>query len=67
MTEKEAKTKWCPLARSISGYNKISINRSFMKKLPKNCMCIASGCMMWLWVKDHRNEGYCGFAGMGEV
>ena len=57
MTEDEAKTKWCPLARVIPvriskngtsiyepGYN--SFNR-FEKSVPMTASCIGSACMAW--------------------
>jgi len=49
MTEQEARTKWCPMARSAN--NGVSINRTddCENKPDKDCMCIASGCMMWRW------------------
>ena len=61
MTEDEAKTKWCPMARipwmqgqfpDISGF---AINRQAIDEKPKNSdlpdmpKCIGSACMMWRW------------------
>ena len=48
MTEEEAKTKWCPKARSYDlgvSANRLSANGEPMKE----CFCIASKCMAWEW------------------
>jgi len=61
MTTEEAKTKWCPMARTAaiitnesdeitdikSAYNKVSQPEGFI--VPASCLCIASECMMWRW------------------
>lgn len=49
MTEQEARTKWCPMARSSD--NGVSINRTddLTCKPDKDCMCIGSECMTWRW------------------
>lgn len=63
MTEEEAKTKRCPLARKEDGSHIEGVN------------CIASGCMMWrgsghyyVDASDgkliyHHGGGYCGLGG----
>ena len=58
MTEQEARTKWCPMARSSD--NGVSINRTddLTCKPDKDCMCIASECMAWRWERDLYAEGY---------
>lgn len=58
ITEAEAKTKWCPLARTpidapdglITGF--IPANRS-ERGLPASCLCIGSACMAWRWIESH--------------
>ncbi len=67
MTEDEAKTKWCPMARvtMIQHGKKISFgsNRDISLLVPANSFdpvtditkCLASGCMMWA------GDGCCGF------
>ena len=62
MMEDQARTKWCPYARTDLGCNW------------SNTRCIASDCMAWRWYKDNRDEigmcemdaperGYCGLSG----
>jgi len=52
MTEDEAKTKWCPQSRftfNIYGVPEVS-NLSFEDdSAPCNTLCIASGCMWWVF------------------
>jgi hypothetical protein len=70
MTEDEAKTKWCPMARAEAGRGEMSINRLPMGEPDVGCLCIASACMMWreasLPVKRDGDTfvfgGYCGLA-----
>lgn len=51
MTEKEAKEKWCPMARMPvwvwreSEGKALSANRGDCDE--SACLCYASGCMMW--------------------
>lgn len=79
MTEDEAKTKWCPMARvgsSSSGNG--ALNKDWARGPVAASMCIASECMMWRWhlrslprdyphqppmVETSKTEGYCGLAG----
>jgi hypothetical protein len=78
MTEEEAKTKWCPFARTMGIDGDVimpAANRVFMftgaNKLtfphPEMCACIASKCMAWRWVispeKAPNATGFCGLAG----
>lgn len=62
ITEKEAKTKWCPFARVLlpvhqSG-NRIGtfhkriaddVDRKHYEEQEADCTCIGSGCMAWRW------------------
>jgi hypothetical protein len=59
LTEKDAKTKWCPMHHAVS---------------PPDTNCVASNCMFWRWYRlnpqswpetdRHGNDlGYCGLAG----
>jgi hypothetical protein len=74
LTEEEAKTKWCPFARSFdvpendesdaiaitAGTNRVRSGRP-----DKWCLCIASQCMAWTWLggtAGPRLRGYCGLA-----
>lgn len=81
-TEAEAKTKWCPLARSLSS---ISSNDNPLVRGPvaiafgnrfglspdgreQISLCIGSACMAWRRVEhiDHTDYGYCGAFGRPE-
>lgn len=67
MTEDEAKTKWCPMARAWAEGNDghaASINRQYQRGKPDiDCYCIASDCMMWRSLDGVTVHGYCGLAG----
>lgn len=76
LTEKDAKTKWCPFALSaIRRYedSATAVNRRIGSGKPDvDCLCIAADCMMWRAVavlKDGETVkmGYCGLAGKPEV
>ena len=60
ITEEEAKTKWCPLARiaAIGSAGSVSANRvSDGKNIDTSrSLCIASECMAWCW--DNRKVGH---------
>jgi len=75
MTEEEARTKWCPMARVTAGNGHVSFNRDDASmpgylKQAKSANCIASDCMMW--VEDTSTNistgasricgGHCGLA-----
>lgn len=65
MTEDEARTKWCPMARTDAPTGG-SHNRDY-KDWPVG-MCIASDCMMWWWDYNYDGSnynpkrGYCGLS-----
>ena len=68
MTEDEAKTKWCPMARSVGNGE----NRTPFGAADASCLCLASGCMAWRWARwdgekaknlDGKHTGSCGLAG----
>lgn len=90
ISEVDAKTKWCPMARQLGTLigrrdeteddrtvAMGSQNRGYvMGRALDNCLCLASGCMMWRWVETSVNDGkgsemvpsynthgYCGVAG----
>lgn len=72
MTETEAKTKWCPMARSPSyGFvaNRDSESDSMYTSFEEASRCIGSNCMMWRWEiitglgRLDTDTGYCGLAG----
>ena len=51
MTEDEAKTKWCPMARLASAagpYNRNSAG-GLGHVETKDIFCIGSQCMLWVW------------------
>ena len=68
LTEKEAKTKWCPYAISaVRRYEDGAsvVNRRIGSGKPDvDCMCIAADCMAWRVVSG---LGYCGLAGKPEI
>ena len=63
MTEQEAKTKWCPLARGKGGVNRADAGENTL--LYGNC--IGSACMAWRTAEKFGDGkpylGYCGLAG----
>jgi hypothetical protein len=74
VTENEAKTKWCPFARSYDAMTDeglaSGVNRAGVDKPDGWCMCLGSRCMAWHWsenpVYDKKIEyvGYCGLVGL---
>ena len=79
MTEQEAKTKWCPMARTVSDTRNHATANRLVDRGPSNadsdCMCLVSDCMMWRWDEEPRYQkcdlppipntgyGHCGLAG----
>lgn len=79
ITEDEAKTKWCPMARVILDYSVqpdtqavASANRGEADETDQiftGSRCIGSGCMMWrseVGPASRRatGRGFCGLAGV---
>ena len=65
MTEQEAKTKWCPMARTVSDTRNHATANRLVDRGPSNadsdCMCLVSDCMMWRWDdKTVLSEGHFG-------
>lgn len=63
MTEEEAKTKWCPTARTHDGDRIASVNRKYDGGPDIGAQCLGSGCMAWRWDTNIQINGYCGLAG----
>lgn len=68
MTEDEAKTRWCPMVRSL--YSSAVFGVGLNRGLPNNsaARCCGSSCMMWRWTLPGYKEastaqGYCGLGG----
>jgi hypothetical protein len=64
MTEREAKTKWCPMARVIDVGK--SYNRNTYGEMLGSTLCFGSDCVMWRWIvnpKIAEKRGYCGLGG----
>ena len=63
MTEKEAKTKWCPMMRT-GDPTTYDLNNNAFEATAK---CIASNCMAWRLAHkdaaDGTERGYCGAFG----
>jgi hypothetical protein len=59
-TEKDARTKWCPFVRYVTGEedDQAPANRWPDFTNPPPCRCIASDCMMWRWADG--TAGWCG-------
>jgi len=58
MTEQEARTKWCPMARvstySVGNPAESAANRTDEGTPYPASRCIASDCMMWRWDGDEK-------------
>ena len=50
MTESEAKTKWCPMARLSDGST--SFNRYLEGIAPSQASCLGSECTCWVWDEE---------------
>jgi hypothetical protein len=64
MTEEEAKTKRCPIIRTLHPYDDQDgyEHHSVATRMPH---CIASECMMWRQSYTSGDDGFCGVAGAG--
>ena len=74
MTDKEAKTKWCPFSRIVRQdgderkfLNTGPFNRLSLENPPEsaqtmcedeNCSCIGSQCMAWRWAEQKMSFSY---------
>lgn len=76
LSEKEAKTKWCPYAMSaVRRYadSVTVVNRRIGSGKPDvDCLCITTDCMAWRVVSVQKDNetvkmGYCGLAGKPEI
>ena len=57
VTEKEAATKWCPLAR-LTGSENVAWNRVETSRGEHySTMCIGSQCMAWRWAFEASTQG----------
>lgn len=67
VTAEEAKTKWCPFARTVAYHTSGAVNRLAGLTPSDWPHCIADDCMAWRWWNQPSNEakhkGYCGLAG----
>ena len=73
MTEEEAKTKWCPMVRSLihNGLGTCAANQTYSNETIdiKLAHCKGSQCMMWKEAApyaDIKPRGYCGLSGQDE-
>ena len=67
MSEEEARTKWCPMAR-VSTYTEdnpveSAVNRTDIGIPYVGSRCIVSECMMWRWYNSQKATGHCGLGG----
>ena len=68
LTEKEARTKWCPFVRTQNFEPREADNPAINRTTGDLC-CIASECMGWRWsestptIVERKLAGYCGAFG----
>lgn len=66
VSETQARTKACPIARAPSGTSSatVAVNRDTAGKQLSSCRCIASDCMWWQIAptvpQTTPGAGYCG-------
>ena len=68
VTIEEAKTKWCPAARTrvTVADQEVTVNRLYdaatcTSKVLPSTLCLADACMAWCLVPGS-SKGYCGLA-----
>lgn len=71
MTESEAKTKWCPFARTGAFTDRgpmmaVTTNRDPRPDVQSSCNCIASDCMAWVEIKPTK-EGFCQLINLNRI
>lgn len=59
-TEDEAKTKWCPMVKTVSGVTGTNRDRH------QGTNCIGSACMMWRWGEPDREKFWVSLDGKPE-
>lgn len=61
LTEAEAKTRWCPHARSVANGRDVSVNREINSSGAPNldCFCIAADCAMWVEIEPGKGVMGC--------
>ena len=73
MTEEEAKTKWCPMVRTVlDAANYASGNHFEGGQFKERTTCKGSECMMWRLQHNEDDgfeptNGYCGLAGRHDL
>jgi hypothetical protein len=63
--EEEAKTKWCPYARTGQGNAPVNRKQGERGEPDPDCLCLGARCMAWRWAYDmaEGDTGFCGLAG----
>lgn len=71
LTEKEARTKWCPMTRTGAYTDRgvvmaVTVNRDPRDEVQEACACLASNCAMWRWYDRTETppRGFCGLGGL---
>lgn len=63
MLEKEAKSRWCPMAKTSASDEAdcpASVNRENDGSITRETRCLTRECMWWRWTRPIEKEGYCG-------
>lgn len=73
MTEEQAKTKWCPFARTVEQWpegptyprNRVADGEKLDTSAQKlvGCQCIGSACMAWRWDSVGMQYAHAGYGG----
>lgn len=48
-TEAQAKKLWCPMARAGQDGSAFNRYHTGMNAVSEDCLCLASGCGVWVW------------------